>query len=348
MKQLYEIISSIPRFFKKFYHDNSSLFVYALKRILLMIPVFLVITFVIFLFIQIMPGDPLTAFMNPEDIIGTPEQINARRQELITELGLDKNFITRYFYWWRDFFQGDLGYSVIKNTQVEEFIGEHLYNTFKVNIIGFFLAFFVGIIVGITSAVKKNGLFDKFFTVFSVIGFSMPSFFSAMLIIYIFSAKLSWLPFGGMSDINGIRPDWHYLVLPVMLVTIVSVAQIIKYMRNAMLEVLKQDYIRTAYSKGLSQKIVIYKHAFKNSLIPVITLIGFWIPALFGGSIVTEKIFNWSGIGLLMNQAYSYKDRSVLIAVLTFYAFLTLIGNLFMDLGYAIADPKVRVGKQNE
>ena len=146
-----------------------------------------------------------------------------------------------------------------------------------------------------------------------------------------------------MVDARGVRPDWVYYVLPVSVIVLSSLAGLIRYIRRAMIEVLQADYIRTAKAKGLSDKIVIYRHAFKNTLIPLITIIGFWIPALFGGSIIVEKIFACPGMGLLMNDAYQFKDRAVLATVLLFFAVLTLFGNLFMDLAYTFVDPRIKV-----
>jgi peptide/nickel transport system permease protein len=148
-----------------------------------------------------------------------------------------------------------------------------------------------------------------------------------------------------MSDPKGIRPDWHYLVLPVTVIVMTSLASLVRYVRAAMIDVLQADYVRTARAKGLAEKVVIYRHAFQNALIPVVTLIGMWIHALFGGSIVVEKIFAYPGMGYLLNQAYSFKDRAVLQTALLFFGLLTLLGNIFIDIGYMAVDPRIREGK---
>ncbi|WP_202975157.1 ABC transporter permease [Vallitalea guaymasensis] len=329
-----------PTFMEKY----SSLIKYILKRLLLMIPVILIISLIIFTIVEFMPGDPLNAFLNPEQLTGTTEEILQKRQFFIEKLGLDDPFIVRFFRWWGQILRGEFGYSVIKNKPVKDFIGEHFMNSFKVNIYGFALAFIIAIVVGIRSAVKRNSIFDKFWTVFSIAGISLPRFFIAMLLIFIFSITLGWLPISGMSDPLGLRPEFQYYILPVSVITLASLAPLIKYVRNSMLEVLKQDYIRTARAKGLGEKVVIYRHAFRNALIPVVTLLGAYIPALFGGSIIVEKIFVWNGIGSLIRDSYTFRDRSVLIIALTFFALLTLLGNLMQDVGYSLVDPRVREG----
>ena len=161
----------------------------------------------------------------------------------------------------------------------------------------------------------------------------------------IFVIFMKILPFSGMSDPRGILPSWHYIILPVTVVVLTSLVGLIRYIRSAMIDILKSDYIRTARAKGLAEKVVIYRHAFQNALIPVVTLIGLYIPGLFGGSIIVEKIFAYPGMGLLMNYAYGFKDRAVLQTVLLFFGLLTLLGNIFIDVGYMVVDPRIREGK---
>jgi peptide/nickel transport system permease protein len=335
-----ELTYKKPSFIKKY----SPLFKYIIKRLLLIIPVILVISLIIFTLIEAMPGDPLNAFLNPEKLTGSPEEVLQKRAHFTKVLGLNDPFFIRFIRWWGHLLKGELGYSVIKNKPVKDFIGSHFMNSFKVNIFAFIFAFALSIYIGIKSSVKRNSFFDKFWTVFSIAGISLPSFFMAMLLIFLFSITLRWLPISGMKDPMNIRPTFQYYILPILVVMLASMASLIKYVRNSMLEVLKQDYIRTARAKGLGEKVVIYRHAFKNALIPIITLLGFYIPSLFAGSIIVENIFVWPGIGSLMRQAYDFKDRSVLIVTLIFFAFLTLIGNLLQDIGYALADPRIREG----
>lgn len=317
---------------------------YIIKRLFMMIPVLIIMSLLIFFVINLMPGDPVNMYLNPEELSNkTPFEVQALRDYWENKLGLNDPFFMRFAKWWGTLLQGDFGVSVIKNAPISDFIGESIFNTFKLNILGFVLAFLIAIVLGISSAVRRNSLFDKTVTTLSIIGISLPSFFVAMLLIFVFSILLRILPISGMADPLGIRPTWMYYILPITVIVLTSLSSLNRYVRNAMLEVLKQDYIRTARAKGLKEKVVIYRHAFRNALIPVITLMGFYIPAVFGGSIIVERIFVWPGIGWLMRDAYTFKDRAILTSVLLFFAFMTLLGNLFMDVGYAIVDPRVRL-----
>lgn len=321
--------------------------IYLGKRLISLIPVLLIIAVVVYLLINMMPGDPIMAMLDPEQTdTMTIEERNDYVETMRAFLGYDKPPIERFFIWLKDtFLEGEFGYSIRFNKPVNQIIGSYIARSFKVNIIGFLLAFLISIPIGITSAVKKNKFYDKVVTVLTIVGISLPSFFLALLLIMLFVVTLKLLPFSGMSDPRGVVPDWQYLVLPVTVVVLTSLASLIRYVRASMIEVLKSDYVRTARAKGLAEKIVIYKHAFQNALIPVVTLIGMWIPILFGGSIIVEKIFAYPGMGYLLNQAYNYKDRAILQTALLFFGLLTLLGNIFIDVGYMVVDPRIREGK---
>lgn len=315
------------------------------KRLLVALPVMLVISVIIFTLIYIMPGDPILTMLDPERTrFMTPDQKNIYIENMRKFLGYDKGYFGRYFVWWKDILSGNFGYSIRAGLPVHEFLGDYIGRSFRVNIFGFIFAFLIAIPVGIRAAVNKGKTFDKSVTVVSMVGISLPSFFVALLLILVFAAYLKVLPFSGMSDPRGVRPDFMYMILPVSVIVLTSLASLVRYIRASMLNVLKMDYIRTARSKGLSEKVVIYRHAFSNALIPVVTIIGNWIPALFGGSIIVESIFAWPGIGYLMAQSYSFKDYAVLQTVLLFFGVLTMAGNLFIDIGYAIVDPRIREG----
>ncbi len=321
--------------------------IYILKRLVSLIPVFLIISLVIFILINLMPGDPVMAMLDPEKTAAmTIEERNQYVETMREFLGYDKSPIERYFFWLRDtVFKGEYGYSIRYNKPVNQIIGANIARSFKVNIIGFIFAFMISIPIGITAAVKKNKFFDKSVTVLTIIGVSMPSFFLALLLIMLFVVTLGWLPFSGMSDPRGVIPDWHYIILPVTVIVLSSLASLVRYVRAAMIEVLKADYVRTARAKGLKEKVVIYRHAFQNALLPVVTLVGLWIPGLFGGSIIVEKIFAYPGMGYLLSEAYLYKDRAILQTALLFFGLLTLLGNIFIDVGYMVVDPRIREGK---
>lgn len=319
------------------------------KRLLTLIPVFIIITIIIYTLIQSMPGDPILAMLDPQKTqTMTPEERTGYIETMKAFLGYDKDPVTRYFLWMRDtFLKGDYGYSLRFNKPVSEFIGGYIGRSFKVNIYGFIFAFLIAIPVGILSAVRKNKLYDKVVTVLSMVGISLPSFFLALILIMIFAIGLKVTPFSGMSDPRGMVPDFMYLILPVSVIVLGSLAGLTRYVRASMISILKMDYIRTARAKGLAEKIVIYRHAFSNALIPVVTLVGMWIPSLFGGSIIIERIFAYPGMGFLLGEAYSYKDRAVLQTSLLFFGLLTLLGNLFIDIGYMIVDPRIRERRSN-
>ncbi len=321
-------------------------FKYIIKRLVALIPVFLIISVIIFLLINLMPGDPVMAMLDPQKTKAmTPEQKRLYIESMRKFLGYDKGPVERYFFWMRDTFKGELGYSVKYNKPVKDFIGGYISRSFKVNIWSFIIAFIISIPIGIAAAVRKNKLFDKAVTVFTIIGISLPSFFLSLLLIMLFVVHLRLLPFSGMSDPRGVRPDWHYIVLPIVVLVLLTLASLVRYIRSAMIDVLKADYIRTARAKGLSEKVVIYRHAFQNVLIPVVTLVGMYIPLLFSGSIVIETIFAYPGMGYLLAAAYSFKDRSILQVTLLFFGMLALLSNIFIDVGYMVVDPRIREGK---
>ena len=315
------------------------------KRILHMIPVIFIISLVIFGMVKAMPGDPLNAY------VGQGVELTAEKREQLEEmLGLNAPLPIQYGKWVTRMVTGDFGESITYKKPVREVIRPFIWNSFILNVGGFILAFLISIPVGIWSAVKKYSHFDNFWTVFSLIGVCMPSFFFGLILISIFAVKLRLFPMNGMvtpgqNSVGFARvlDIGKHLVLPMAVVTFSSLASLVRYVRNAMLEVIKQDYIRTSRSKGLSEKVVIYKHAFRNALIPIITLIGFYIPLLFGGSTILETIFIWPGIGKELYVGVMSRDYNLVMALNMFFALLTLLGNLLADIGYAVADPRVKV-----
>ncbi len=233
---------------------------------------------------------------------------------------------------------------------VKDVIGPYLKNTFILNIPVFILAFGISIPVGIHSAVKRYSIFDNFWTVFSLVGISIPSFFFALLLIYTFAVKIQILPINGMVEAGSETSGFAYavevaqhMVLPGIVLTIASLASYVRYTRNGMLEVINQDYIRTARAKGLNEKVVIYKHGFRNALLPIVTLLGYSLIFLLSGSVITETVFNWPGMGRVLLESVTMRDYNLMMAVMMLYAILTLIGNLLADIGYALVDPRVKV-----
>lgn len=316
---------------------------YILKRLLHMIPVILVISICIFGIIKLAPGSPVGTNLDPR---ATPEQKAMEKERL----GLDKPLHIQYTMWLSRIAQGDLGKSFIYQKPVKDVIGPYLKNTFILNIPVFILAFGISIPVGIHSAVKRYSVFDNFWTVFSLVGISIPSFFFALLLIYTFAVKIQILPINGMVEAGSETSGFAYavevaqhMVLPGVVLTIASLASYVRYTRNGMLEVINQDYIRTARAKGLNEKVVIYKHGFRNALLPIVTLLGYSLIFLLSGSVITETVFNWPGMGRVLLESVTMRDYNLMMAVMMLYAILTLIGNLLADIGYALVDPRVKV-----
>lgn len=319
---------------------------YIIKRLLSMIPVVIMITIVIFGLVKAMPGDP-AQMMLPEGL--RAEQWEDAYNAMREKLGLDRSYPEQYVRWLANTVQGDFGWSSMNNRPVRDVIGEPLRNTVVLNIFVITLQVAVLLPVGIWCAVKRGGFFDKFWQVFSLIGWSMPTFFVGLTMIYIFALNLQWLPPGGMpltaygKDAAYYLSWFRYIALPTLTLTIIGIAGSIRYVRNAMIESLHQDYIRTARSKGLSEKVVIYSHAFRNALIPITTIIIGSVFALMSGSAITETIFAWRGIGMTLVGALGNRDYMLVIALNLLSAFVAVTANIIADITYGLVDPRIRL-----
>ena len=316
---------------------------YIIRRLLHLIPVVIVISVLIFGIIKLAPGDPVGANLDPKASA-------AQRQAERERLGLDKPIPVQYLNWLKRSIKGDFGESYMYKRPVSEVIPQFIMNSFILNVVTYILAFLISIPIGVVCAVKQYSKTDNFWTIFSIIGISMPSFFFALLLIYIFAVKLNWFPINGMvtpgkNAIGFVRfkDIMYHMALPAIVLTVGSMASLVRYTRTSMLEVINQDYIRTARAKGLREKVVIYKHAFRNALIPIVTIIGFSIPGLFSGAVILEKVFVWPGIGNIMMDSISARDYNLMMALNMFFALLTLLGNLLADIGYALVDPRIKV-----
>lgn len=316
---------------------------YILKRLLHMIPVLLIISMVIFGITRLAPGDSVGMGLDPR---ATAESRELQREAL----GLNDPVPVQYVKWLGRVVTGDFGMSTRYMQPVIDVVPERMWNSFILNVVVYLIAFLLSIPIGIISAVKQYSTFDSFWTVFSIIGISMPSFFFGLLLIYVFSAQLGWFPFSGKqtpglnaSGLAGLKDLLWHITLPATVLILGSLASTVRYTRTSMLEVIKQDYVRTARSKGLNERVVVYKHAFRNALIPIITLVGVYIPALFSGAAILERTFVWPGIGNMLVSAVFDRDYNLVIGLNVFFAFLTLMGNLLADIGYAMVDPRVKV-----
>lgn len=311
-----------------------------------MIPVVIAITIIIFGMVKAMPGDPARMMINPAL---KEEQREAAYNAMVEKLGLNKPMPVQYVKWLAATLQGDLGWSSMNNRAVKDVIAEPLRNTLILNVFVTFFQIAILLPVGIMMAVKRGSLFDKFWQVLSLVGYSMPSFFIGLTLIFIFALRLKLLPPGGMP-ISAYGKDFayylswiKYMILPMMSLTIISIAGAIRYVRNAMIDALSQDYIRTARSKGLSEKVVIYSHAFRNALIPISTIIIMSVFALLSGSAITEQVFAWKGIGYTLILALNNRDYMLVIALNLLSTMLAITANIVADITYGIVDPRIKL-----
>lgn len=317
---------------------------YIIKRLLNLIPVILIISMILFGVSKLMPGDPVLLLM-PQggQAFKSAEARQQTYDQLKKQYGFDKSIPEQYVGWLTRTLQGNLGESTKYRRPVTQVIGTPLKNTLILNIGVSIISFFLSVWIGIKSAVNPGGFFDQFFQVFSLAGISLPTFFFGIFLIFAFALQLGWLPAGGMPR-YGTLGEWiKTLILPTITLTIGSLASTSRYVRTSMLEALSQDYIRTARAKGLSERKVIYSHAFRNALIPVVTVVAWGFTGLLGGAAITETIFAYEGIGkYLIDSVLSY-DYSLLMALNMLYAILSVAANLIMDIGYSLVDPRVRL-----
>ena len=318
------------------------MFRYILKRVVNLIPVALIISIMLFAFSKAMPGDPIQAMM-PQGTRMTKAQQEELYKQLEARYGYDKSLPEQYVRWLGRSLKGDFGESTHYKRPVKEYLAEPLRNTIYLNIGATVISFILSILIGIRSATHRGGVFDMTFQTLTLVGISIPVFFIGLLLIYIFAFKLKWFPANGMPRENTFGQWVRYLTLPTITLTIGSLASLSRYVRNSMLDALNQDYIRTARSKGLKEKTVIYSHAFRNALIPVVTALTWAVLGMFSGSAITERIFSYRGIGNELITAVIAQDYNIILTLSMFYALLTLLGNLIMDIAYALVDPRVKL-----
>ena len=313
-----------------------------------LVPVLFGITLISFFVIHLAPGKPtdIQTSMNPK----VSYEARMRLEKLY---GLDKPIHIQYLSWLKRVAVFDFGRSYVDDRPVAEKIAACIPITILINISSMILILAIGIPLGILSAVKRGSFLDKSTTVITFIGFSAPEFWMALLLMSLFAIKLGWLPISGIKSLDfeyyslagKILDVAKHLVLPVSIAAFGSLAGISRYMRTAMIGVIHQDYIRTARAKGLPESQVIYKHALKNAILPVITILGLSVPGLIGGSVIFESIFAIPGMGRLFYGSVMARDYSTIMGILTIGALLTLLGNLLADIAYSYADPRIRIGE---
>jgi peptide/nickel transport system permease protein len=313
------------------------------RRLLQVIPLLIGISFITFAIVNA-TGSPVSKLeFNPRM---TPEDI----EQIQDNLGLNEPFYKRYFIWVSHVARGDLGLSLINSTPVADRIMTVLPNTLLLSGVSFFLALFMAIPLGVYAAVRRNSLFDNLTTIGTVAVFAVPTFWLGLLLLIVFAVKFQeWgfpsLPVGGMRDQRGDSGLWdriQHLILPSISLALVQLASWTRYIRSSMLEVIRQDYVRTANAKGLRDRAVIFGHAFRNALLPLVTLLGLSVPDLLAGSIFVEQIFAWNGMGRLTLDSVNDSDYTMIMGITLVFAVLTILGNLLADVFYAILDPRIR------
>ena len=313
---------------------------YIFRRLLIALPSLLGISVVLFTVLALAPGDPF------EELATNPNVPAEVRLLLRAKFGLDDPIWQRYFRWLSAMVQGDWGFSFISRVDVDKLILQRVPVTLAVIGASQILALLIALPVGIYSAAKPYSWFDRIASTLAFIGFSLPTFFTGLLLIYLFSITLGWLPFVYSSDISATGWQWWWeqlrqSIMPVLVLGLFQAASWTRYVRSAMLDVIRLDYVTTARSKGLKERVVVMKHVVRNALIPVVTLVAMQIPAVFGGAIVTEQIFRIPGIGSLLIDAILRNDTPVIMAVTFVFACLVIFFNLIADLLYGWLDPRI-------
>jgi len=333
-----------------------ALYKYFVKRLLLTIPTLLGVSIVVFLLIHMIPGDPL-------DVMLGDRVTEEARLAFAQRLGLDQPLHIQYWNWFTNAIQGDFGQSIRTNEQVFTEITSRLAATVELTVAALFIAVVFGIFFGVTAARYRNSLLDQSMIGLSLLGVSIPIFWLGMMMIFLFAVIMGWLPVSGRLAMGSSIPDitglflvdsliagkmdlfvqaLKHLVMPAFALATVSLALITRVTRSSMLDVLSEDYVRTARAKGLPMRKVIYKHTLKNAMIPVITVIGLQFAKLLGGAILTETVFSWPGIGRLLITAISYRDYPMIQGIVFFVASAFILINIVVDLFYAYLDPRIR------
>ena len=330
---------------------------YIVKRLFLMIIVMLGVATIVFFITHVIPADPVGAILGGNAPIELVDQMRH-------QLGLDKSIPLQFINYMEGIVHGDFGVSLKTNRSVLKDIIDFFPATIELAIVSMIFATIVGVVLGILSAVYRNKVIDHFSRVFSILGVSMPVFWLGLLLLLLFYYRLGWLPGGGRNSLfifpphitglvlldSAIAGDWtsfwdglRHIILPAFVLGYASAASIARIMRASMLDILRQDFIRTAKSKGLSKRVVIYRHAVKNALIPVVTIIGLSFGSLLSGAVLTETIFSWPGLGRYIVNALLVLDYPAVTGGTLFIAFIYSLANLIVDISYAVLDPRMRV-----
>jgi peptide/nickel transport system permease protein len=315
---------------------------YLLRRLAVSVPVLLGITMCVYVIVNLAPGDPVDALVNPEAVAALGPDFREQQREA---LGLNQPMIVRYVIWLREAARGNLGYSFMDRQPIAAKIGERLLPTLTLMTSALLLAIVIAVPLGVLSAVKQYSLIDYSATVLGFAAISVPSFFLSLAGIYVFALKIPILPAAGMETVG--QPFtlsdfvWH-LALPALVLGLAEAAPLIRYTRSSMLEVVRQEYVRAARAKGLRESTVMYQHALRNALIPLVTVVALGLPRLFGGAVIVEAVFAWPGIGTLALTGVQSRDYPVIMAISLISAVTILFSNLLADVVYAVIDPRIK------
>lgn len=315
---------------------------YILRRLLINIPVLFGITILVFTFIQLTPGDPVSAYLRPE--LGATE---AMREAMRKRLGLDQPAPIRYLRWLQQTAQGNLGYRIVGGQPVNATLARGLRASMLLLGTALALGCLFGIPLGILSALRQYSRLDFLLTTLAFLGVSSPSFLLGLGGLYLFGLKLKLFPIGGMFSATGdssLLDVLHHLALPALILGFAYTAILMRYTRSSMLEVIRQAYVTTARAKGLGDMAVVLRHSFRNALIPVLTVIGLALPEMVGGAVITETVFTWPGMGSLLVDAVNGRDYPLIMGISLCVAIAVLAANLLTDVAYALADPRIRYG----
>ena len=311
---------------------------YIIKRILIAIPVLIGITIIDYA-IMCLAGSPLEMLQGPRV---SQSALGAKK----IALGLDKPFYVQYFVWLGQLLHGNMGYSIKSYQAVSDMIGSHLGPTLLLMGVSLIVSLLIAIPAGIYSVIHQYSKGDYAVVTFSFLGSSIPGFFLSLLLIFLFTVKLKWLPSSGMTTLGtegGAGDVALHMIMPVIVLATSMAGSNIRYIRSAMLEILQQDYLRTAKAKGIGRFLVINKHALRNALVPIVTVIGMEVPTLFGGAVIIEQVFSWPGLGLMTMSAIMNRDYPVIMGVCLLSAVVVLLANLITDILYALVDPTIQL-----
>jgi len=307
---------------------------YVIRRILMSIPILIGITLIVFSILHLAPGDPVRIMLGQR---ATPELVAKLRHEM----GLDKPIYVQYLIWLSRVLRGDLGKSLITHRPVLDMIVERIPATLELTVPSLIISAVVSVFLGVIAALHRNSWIDQLTRVFALIGVSIPSFWFALVLLIIFSFKFGWLPIygrgGPLWTIEGLK----HAILPITVLSLLNMALLMRITRSTMVEVLGEDYIRTAKGKGLPENVIIYKHALRNALIPIVTILALRLAYIFGGAVITETIFAWPGMGRLIVEAIYQRDFPVVQGVTLMFGVMVMIANLLADILYACLDPRI-------